>query len=38
MGTTYEGFRKGVAGGTGWITIPEHAGQVPTVHPHYLKK
>ena len=38
MGTTYEGFRKRVAGGTGWTTLPEHAGQVPTVHTHYPKK
>jgi len=31
MGTVDEGFRQRVAGGLGWFTIPEHAGQVPEV-------
>ena len=34
MGTADEGFRQGMAGGAGWTTVPEHAGQVPVVREH----
>ena len=32
MGTTDARFRQGMAGGPGWFTLTEHAGQVPDVH------
>ena len=35
MGTVDARFRQGMAGGSRRTTLPEHAGQVPTVHqPH----
>ena len=38
MGTTDAGFRQGMAGGSRGITVPEHAGQVPTPHRYHTKE